>query len=194
MKKSTGTSLFASLALASVTAAQQGGWLIESSNIVSPSQPTATIEVWAWFDDPTRVRNTFGLGDFDFLAGDGAFSNLQSRLFRFSLGTAVGSGVVGVRVGQIWGFAGITASSQNPILAWSAQWTTTDFTPRAVSLDTLNTTTFNIGINSTHSGMRLLELYPEGFIPGTGMIEVVPSPASAVPLVVVGAVMLRRRR
>ncbi|MCH7962165.1 MAG: hypothetical protein IIC49_07495, partial [Planctomycetes bacterium] len=79
--------------------------------------------------------------------------------------------------------------------AWSAEWTTIDFTPRTVSLDTRNTTTFEIGTNGGHAlTLNLLELYPQGFTPGTGVIQVVPSPAIATPLLVLGAVMLRRRR
>ena len=189
------TSTIAALALTSAAAAQQGGWLIESSNVVSPSQPTTTVEVWAWFDDPTGERNAFGRGDFDFIAADGEFMNAQMYLWTagFSAGTVRGSSVRGVLVGQHWGFVGYHANMQNPILAWSADWTTTDFTPRTVSLDTRNTTTFQIGTNSTHGSMNLLELYPEGFTPGMGVIQVVPSPASAT-LLVLGAVMLRRRR
>ena len=196
MRKTIRVSPLAVCVLVSTAAAQQGGWLIESSNVVSPSQPTTTVEVWAWFDDPTGERNAFGRGDFDFIAADGEFSNPQMYLWTspgFSAGTPMGNSVRGVFVGQLWGFVGLTANMQNPILVWSVDWTTGDFTPRTVSLDTRNTTTFQIGTNSTQIGMNLLELYPKGFTPGTGVIRVVPSPAIAT-LLVVGAVMLRRRR
>ena len=179
--------------LVSTATAQQGGWLIKSSNIVSPAQPTTTVEVWAWFDDPTGERDAFASGDFDLIAADGEFSNI--KLIKGSLpGSVSGNRVNGVFVGQIWGVAGIIANPQNPILFWTVDWMATDFTPRIVSLDTLNTTTFNIGTNGGHSSMNILDLFPQGFTPGTGVIEVVPSPASAVPVVLVGAVMLRRRR
>ena len=188
----------AMIALCSHAPAQTltGGWTIRVSNTVSPSQPIAEIEVWAWFDDPTGERNAFGLGDFDFIAADGEFSNAQTYLWGpgFTPGTPTGNSVRGVFVGQLWGFLGIFANMQNPVLVWSVDWTTADFTPRTVSLDTRNTTTFQIGTNSTHGKMNLLELYPEGFTPGTGAIQVVPSPASATPLLVLGALMLRRRR
>ena len=131
------------------------------------------------------------------VAADGEFPNAQTYLWGpgFTPGTVMGSGVGGVFVGQIWGFAGFVANPQNPILAWSADWTTTDFTPRTVSLDTRNTTTFEIGTNGGHVlTLNLLELYPQGFTPGMGVIRVVPSPVSATPLLVLGAVMLRRRR
>ncbi len=196
MRKTMRMSPLAVYVLVSTAAAQQGGWLIESSNVVSPSQPTTTVEVWAWFDDPTGERDAFGLGNFDFIAADGEFSNAQTYLWGpgFTPGTVRGNGVIGAFVGQWWGGVGIWAYTHSPILAWSADWTTADFTPRTVSLDTRNTTTFQIGTNSTHAGMNLLELYTPGFTPGTGMIEVVPSPASATPVLVLGAVMLRRRR
>ena len=139
----------------------------------------------------------FAWGDFDFIAAHGEFSNTQMYLSggNFSSGTPMGNRVRGVFVGQIWGFAGLWAYTHSPILAWSADWTTTDFTPRTVSLDTRNTTTFEIGTNGTHVyTLNLLELYPQGFTPGAGAIRVVPSAASATTLLVLGAVMLRRRR
>ena len=83
MRKTMRIIPLACLVLASAAAAQQGGWLIESSNVVSPSKPTTTVEVWAWFDDPTGERNAFGWGDFDFIAGDGQFSNAQTYLWGF---------------------------------------------------------------------------------------------------------------
>ncbi len=197
MRKTMRISPLAVCVLVSAAAAQQGGWLIESSNVVSPSQPITTVEVWAWFDDPTGERDVFAWGDFDFIAGDGEFSNTRMYLSAggFTPGTPMGSSVSGVFVGQVWGFLGTVANPQNPILAWSVDWTTTDFTPRTVSLDTRNTTTFEIGTNGGHAlTLNLLELYPQGFTPATGVIRVVPSPASATALLVLGAPMLRRRR
>ena len=178
----------------STAAAQQGGWLIESSNTVTPSNPTTTVEVWAWYDNP-QGRLAFAYGNFDLVAGDGLFSNARVHLNQANPsatpGVVNGSIVEGALVGQAFGILGLYANEDNPILVWSAHWTTTDFTPRIVSLNTRNTTDFRVAeiLNGAQT-----QLYPQGFAPGTGMIEVVPSPASAMPLVVVGAMMLRRRR
>ena len=189
--------LITTLCIVSHTSAQTGGWLIESSTVVSPSNPTTTIKVWAWYDNPQRSV-AFSFGNFDFGASDGLFSNPQVNLPTFGAanpgstpGTALGSSVNGVFVGQLFGFLGFFANTDNPILAWSAEWTATDFTPRSVDLNTLNTSDFWVA--SISNGAQT-QLYPQGFTPGAGMIEVVPSPASAMPLVVVGAMLLRRRR
>jgi hypothetical protein len=197
MWKSTIPSLVALFALASVATAQQGGWLVTSSNTVSPLQPTTTIEVWAWYDNPQNGL-AFALGDFDFVAGDGLFSNEQVYLPVFGAGnpgstpgTVNGSTVEGVLVGQLFGMLGWFPNQDNPIRVWSADWTTTNFAGRAVNLDTSATTQFVLGDISTGA---TTQLYPQGFSPGTGIIQVVPTPASAVPMVVVGALILRRRR
>ena len=198
MRKTIRLSPLAVCVLVSTAAAQQGGWLVETASPVSPAQPTTTVEVWAWFEDP-GLQLAFAWGDFDFIASDGLFSNAQVHLPTFGAvppsrstpGTVVGNTVNGVFVGQVWGFLSYWANTQNPILAWSADWTTTDFTPRHVSLETAATTTFMIGDRFTLE--PLVQLYPQAFTPGTGVIRVVPSPASAT-LLVLGAVMLRRRR
>ena len=194
MHTSQSVSLLALCVFASVATAQQGGWLIKSSNIVSPSQPTTTVEVWARYDNP-QMELAFAFGDFDFLAGDGLFSNAQVHLRNgnpsVNPGAISGNIVEGVFVGQAFGILGWFANTDNPILVWSADWRATDFTPRSVDLSTRNTTDFRVARINTGAQTQL---YPQGFTPGTGASEVVPSPASGVPMVVVGAVMLRRRR
>ena len=195
MRKMIGFGLSLSCVIVSATSAQQGGWFIESSNIVTPSQPTTTIEVWAWFDDPNR-RLAFAQGNFDLRSQEGEFTDPRvAPAGRYSFGGTAGQAqgnlVTGVDVFQLWGFLGLFPNEANPFMIWSVDWTTTDFTPRQVSLETESTSSFMVGLIQT--GERT-QWYPQQFVPGTGMIEVVPSLASAMPLVVLGAMVLRRRR
>jgi hypothetical protein len=169
----------------------EGGWTINVLNTVSPAQPVAQIEVWAWFQPPGGGL-VFGMGDFDLASGDGRLERPElARGFFGQPGTPAGSLLTGVLLGQVRLPGVFVLNGDNPIHVWSVSWETTDFTPRTVSLDTTNTTQFNLVEGTTG---HLFPLYPQGFTPGTGTIQVVPTPASAVPMVVVGALMLRRRR
>ena len=61
----------------------QGGWEIRVSNIVSPSRPTATVEIWAWFDFVPGVSELFGGGTYDLTASEGEW---PQHLWMFPLG------------------------------------------------------------------------------------------------------------
>lgn len=172
------------------SAQETGGWLIQTGAPVSPKNPTTFVEVWAWFDDPSGFRDAFARGNFDFVASDGAFREPEVRIAA-TWGSSVpggdpgqvrGSRVDGVGVGQLWGAGGRLADTSNPILVWSAEWGTHDFTPRPVALQTDSTWTFQVGTNSSHLGMNVLELYPSGFQPGYGVIQVIPAPSAAATL------------
>jgi hypothetical protein len=125
-----------SFAVVSTAAAQQGGWLIESSNIVSPSQPTTTIEVWAWFEDPLQ-RLAFSGGNFDVHASQGEVFNPQV-LIAATLGStqpggepgdAQGNMVTNARVFQLWGgLLGLPNTSNwgsptHQTRSWFGAWT-----------------------------------------------------------------------
>jgi hypothetical protein len=167
-----------------------GGWTINVSNTVSPSQPIAEIEIWAWFDPgPTLL---FLAGDFDLVAGDGRLERPElARGFFGQPGTPAGSALTEVSVYQLHIPTFILGNLANPIHVWSVFWETTNFAPRTVSLNTMHTTEFMLVDEATN---RLIPLYPQGFTPGTGVIEVVPTPATAAPLVLGSALLLRRRR
>ena len=170
----------------------QGGWEFRVSNVVSPTQPTATVEVWAWFDFVPGVSELFIAGVFDLVASDGEWSwNFVFPLGRPDPGPFVsGSSIIGVSVGQLHipqlGFFG---DPSNPIWIFAGEWSTTDFTPRSVSLETVNT--YNFFVAEWQTG-ALFEIWPAGFIPGNGAISVVPAPGSLV--VLSGALVLVRRR
>ena len=170
----------------------QGGYEFRVSNVVSPSRPTATVEVWAWFDNVPGVSEVWGGGDFDLVASDGEWSwNFVFPLSRPDPGPIVrGSSIIGVATGQLHLPAiGIFGDPSNPIWIFAAEWSTTDFTQRSVSLDTTNTTSFFVAAWQTGATFGI---WPTGFIPGSGEISVVPPPGSLV--VLSGAFVSARRR
>ncbi len=171
--------LFAAPALAQT----DGTYLLLSSNTVSPSSPTTTIEIWAAWDDPVALFYFSG-GNYDLTAGDGEFSNPVNMLQGpgSTAGVATGNVISGGINGQLFFFTPLFLD--NPILLASYEWTTTNFSPRSVSLDTSNTTDFIVALISTGVPTRL---FPQEFTPGSGVINVVPAPAAwlaiALPLV-----------
>ena len=173
----------------------QGGWEIRVSNAVSPSQPTATVEVWAWFDFVPGVSDLFTGGDFDLVAGEGEFWNFVFPLLRPDPGPIVrGSSIIGVVAFQLHIPAlGIFGDTSNPIHVFSADWTTSNLlTPRTIDLRSENTTSFFVAAFQTG---QPTQLFPQGFVPGSGMITVIPSPASGgLAFVFVLHRFARRRR
>ncbi len=171
------------LATTVTTHAQTNGtYLLTSSNTVSPTTPTITIEVWAAWTDPTGPPFLFDRGDFDLTASDGIFAN-PANMRRGTPGTITRNVVSGANIFQIHlPPLGLFGSTDNPILLATYDWSTTDFTPRTVNLHTSNTTTFNVkGL------LHTTPLYPGEFTPGSGVITVVPAPGAwlvvALPLI-----------
>jgi len=170
-----------------------GGFEFRVSNIVSPSQPTATVEVWAWFDNVPGVSELFIGGNFDLVASDGDWSSN----FFFPLGQpdpppfVRGSSIIGVVAGQLHipqlGFFG---DPSNPIWIFAAEWTTTDFTPRSVSLNTTNM--FNFSVAAWETGAPF-QVWPN-VIPGSGSITIVPASSLLVFPASAFAMAQRRRR
>jgi hypothetical protein len=146
-----------------------GGLDIRVSGVVSPSQPSATIEVWAWVDDLGGSNMAFGAAMFDFVASDGEFSNprwIRSMLPAWRLGTVQGSQVLGVYAHNL-PFPHIPDPT-NPFPIWAVTWTTEDFTPRRVALDTAN---LRFGAMFGPNWF-FTELPPERFSPGHAEMRV----------------------
>jgi hypothetical protein len=160
-----------------VSAQTNGTFLLTSSNIVSPATPSTTIEIWATWDDPA-MGFLFGGADYDLTAGDGLFSNPVNVLMGpgSTTGVIAGNVISGGINGQILicSIQGCLGSTDNPILIATYDWTATDFTPRAVNLVTSNTRNFVVGDRQTRANVQLA---PGQFIPGAGVIAVVPAPA-----------------
>ena len=170
-----------------------GTYLLMSSNTVSPSSPITTIEVWATWVDPAAQFIFLG-GNYDLTAGDGVFSNpvIVLRSPFSSAGVIAGNVISGAAIAQLnMCFFLSCPLTDNPILLATYDWTTTDFTPRAVDLHTSNTSVFDVGIPLA---TVFIQLYPHEFSPGSGVINVVPAPAAWVVLALPLVAGTRRRR
>ena len=189
--------LFTAPALAQV---EDGTYLLVSSNRVSPATATTTIEVWATWTDP-RVEYIFGAGDFDLTAGGGVFSNPANVLNGpgSSAGVIASNMISGAVNGQLHiPQIGLLASRDTPILLATYDWTTSNFIPRSVSLDTSHTTFFEIGWWDPKAYANphppYLRLFPSAFTPGSGVINVIPASAAWVVLALPLVAATRRRR
>src|SRR5262249_44762873 len=110
------------------------------SNIVSPDNPSTTVEVWAHFDagqyafagalwdvkaavdkggfsDPFTVLNSYGTSDGEVSQDGDMVGHIIAGQLHFPLGEYF-------------------ADTGNPILVWKAMWSTADFKPRSVDLAT----------------------------------------------------------
>lgn len=169
----------------------QGGFELRVSNVVSPSQPTATVEVWAWFDNVPGVSELFASGNYDLVAGEGLWSNVTYWLNAPDPPPhlVVGSRINNLIAGQLHlPPVNIFGNPSNPVLVLSTNWTTTDFTNRGVLVETANTSFFNV---YNQHGVQTL-LWPSGYSPGSAAIAIVPAPP--VMVVVTGFAILAGRR
>jgi hypothetical protein len=168
-----------------------GTFLLTSSNTVSSTMPTTTVEIWAAWNDPL-AEFMFGAGDYGLVAGEGQFSNPVNVLNgpSSSAGVITGGVIAGALNQQIHLPPFYPGSRENPILLATYTWTTTDFTPRTVDLHTNNTSIFIVFSFVTG---RIVDLYPNDFAPGSGVITVVPAPAAWLAMVL-PLVGMRRRR
>ncbi len=99
-----------------------------------------------------------------------------------------GDSVTGINTRQ-HDFADVLyADTSNPILLWQVTWSTADFAPRKVTLDTVTAEyllyTDTIGNFSD---------FADTIVEGHGAITVVPSPATVLPLLAIVAAGHRRR-
>ena len=188
-------SLFTVILSAPAFAQFDATYLLVSSNTVSPSSPTTTIEVWAtWTDPGLQFPYLFLRSDYDLTAGDGEFAN-PAVILRGTAGVIAGNVVSGANIYQIhFPAIGFFGSEDNPILLATYEWSTADFSPRIVSLDTSNTTSFLLDEATLRSTSGPIQMYPYEFTPGTGVIHVVPAPAAWFVLALPLATARRRRR
>jgi hypothetical protein len=174
-----------------------GGLELRVTNVVSPAQPTTNIEVWAWWDPVPANPQVFGAANLDLVAQGGEFIDAWRMLS--GCGTAncgyvlAGSRINEMSEGQLHlPQLGIIGKRDNPIHILTGVWTTTDFSRvRTVGLHTENSNNFILADWTTGA---TTQLYPQGFLPGGGVIQVVPAPAAGwtvCTLVLVGA---RRQR
>jgi hypothetical protein len=183
----------------------QGGWLIEVfGGPVSPSNPTVTIRVSAYF--PTNLFG-FGGGDFDVEMNDasGHFSDViipaplgpksppvSFGCFGFFVGGTYPDRIDDVEFIQI-NIAGCIAHPANPLPILEAKWTTTDFSKRVVDLWTSDTSVFSAYSQYFLAAPDVL-LYPSNFEHGSAQFQVIPAPPAALFVLGCALTALRCRR
>ena len=179
-----------------------GGWLIEViGEPVSPTNPSATIRVSAYF--PSNLW-AFYTGGFDLIGTD-----THAEFSQFMLPAPLGPrppgihGCFGMLVGGVIpggveqvGFlqeniVGCLAHSANPLPIFETQWTTNDFSPRLVSLETENTSVFSVFTSSFGNTVNLIST--QQFRHVSAVIQVIPAPAG-VWILACGAAMTWPRR
>ncbi len=166
----------------------QERWIIETSNVVSPTQPLATVRLSVEFNP---VDHAFAASLFTVRASEPGWSNP-----RHLIGPPNGPPLIvalyvqGITVGQIHFPPVVMANTANPIAAYEIDWSTNDFRPRLVTIETL-TTRFDVYISDTSpaSESRMATL-----MEGRGEIRVIPAPGALSVLGVLGLTAVRRRR
>ncbi|MEQ8845288.1 MAG: PEP-CTERM sorting domain-containing protein [Phycisphaerales bacterium] len=164
---------------------------IRVSNPVSPSSPSATVEVWASWD--SDLFYAFAAAEWA-ITGDatGEFTGPASAFTDPGQENGVISGgdVTDIVTGQLqFPAGGLFADTSDPVLIWSATWSTTDFTARTVDLAT-ETTRYNLYVDDTGLSSDVTSTVLEA----AGQVEVIPAPASLALLGLGGLAAARRRR
>ena len=181
-----------------------GGWLIEVvGDPVSPSNPTTTVRVSAYFPSHLWALN---YGGFDLIGADSnaVFSNflLPAPLgprppgvhgcVRLLVGNNGSGRVDDISFLQI-NVVGCFANPGNPLPIFEAQWTTNDFSPRQVQLETLNTPEFHV-FRTPQATFETIDLVAtQQFRHGSAVIQVIPAP-TVVAVFAFGLVARARRR
>jgi hypothetical protein len=166
-------------------------FLIEVSNVVTPSSPEATVSLFAAWDEPSPGDFVFGGTNLDMVAWDGEWTAVIPRLL-FTCGcygTTRGNRIDGLSIGQIHLPPMVPGRPGNPIHLYDFMWVATDFTPRSVPLHTENTRQFRV---SPAAGGVTIDLMAT-FRPGSASIRVVPGVGGA-PLLVIGGLAFGRQR
>jgi hypothetical protein len=178
--------------LSHAASAQLNTFEFRVSNIISPDQPAAIVEVWASFDP---ALHEFGWAEFDVIgtADDGGFetpnvllSHPESEDGEIQFG---GDSVLGIASGQIYFPPNLLGDDSNPIPIWRAIWTTHFFSSRTIELATV-TRDYSL----YHENGLLEDFLNEFFAEGTWRIQVVPAPSGLALIALGAAIGVRRGR
>ena len=170
--------------VASSSLAQQG-WLLES-DIISGFDPV-TVTLSATYASSDYA---FAGARLDLVADEPGWSDPELLLMGpgTSAGTISGAVVEGVIVGQLhFPPGGIFADPANPIEVWQGKFSTSDFTPRFLSIST-RTTQFAV---YPDMGSPLSELRTPT---EASVLVFVPTPGALPLLAITGVAAHRRRR
>jgi uncharacterized protein (TIGR03382 family) len=152
---------------------------------------TATVQIWAGFDDNLYAFAGAAL-DVNTDDANGGWSDFARDLAGPGTvdGVANGGNVTGIITGQLhFPLAGIFADTSNPIKAWHGTFSTTDFSFRTVNLTT-STAKYDVYVDETGTSASFLD----GLIELAGGIQVgIPTPGTAA-LLGLGALAAGRRR
>lgn len=149
------------------------------------------VELWAGFDN----YNFYAWADYEgaVLTGDVAakWINLSSSYASvfpgLSAGTPVAGDVLDIALVQLHSPPfGYFANTDNPILLWSGEWSTTNLTARTVPIVTDSK---RLSVYLTNGGV-----FSPVFAQAAGEIRVIPSPASVVAMLGMLCMCVRRRR
>ncbi len=124
-------------------------------------------------------------------SSDGTWFDYSYKLTSTVQNPAVisGTSILNIQQGQIHFPPLFFAKTDNPILLFTAEWTTDDFTSREVSVSTFDTTTFRLYVDQQGNHTLLPQ---NAIFEGSGVIQVVPAPSAG--LLLVSSVLMRRRR
>ncbi len=156
--------------------------------VVSPVNPIVTIRVSATY---SAQDFAFGAALFDVVADEPGWSNPMVLMpLPRQDGTVEGPRVREIVAGQIHFPPLVTANSANPITVWQASWSPSHFRPRDVQVQTV-TRRFDVYIDPTGPAAqsRLATM-----VEGRAVIQIVPSPASILPILAGAVLCVRQRR
>ena len=165
---------------------------IKVGSVISPDQPSVTIEAWAVWD-PAQYAFREALFDFLASADAGGFSEPERMLKGPTSDDGYvapdGDAVTGVLPFQLhFPAANIFADTADPILIWRVTWSTSDFTPRLIDLHTVMSE-FILYIDENGNSKSFIN----GFAEGSGVIQVVPAPGAGACVAGVCLMLFRRR-
>ena len=182
-----------------------GGWLIEViGDPVSPANPSTTVRISAAF--PAHMW-AYAASRFDLVEDDpsGRFGGIHLPAplgplppgnygcFGMYFDRLAPGAVIDVVSGQL-NIVGCIAHPANPLPMFEAVWTTDDFTPRQVRLETSNTPYFNVFPDPAATLNTVDLVATQQFRHGSAVIQVIPAPAGATTVLVGLSLAGGRRR
>ncbi|MFG0283905.1 MAG: hypothetical protein ACF8R7_05740 [Phycisphaerales bacterium JB039] len=177
-------------ALAGGASAQRdNGFILEAPAEVGPGSGRFEVRLLAEFDG--RAYDSFAGARLDVRASEAGWSDPELILLGAGTtpGEITGPDIRGLIVGQNWW--GLDPDPTNPIAAWKATFTITDFTPRTLRIETV-TSAFAVYVEYTYPSPPPVAYPP--FHEATREIRVIPAPGALGVGGLVGLGALRRRQ